>query len=114
MLSALGKYWRELKSSRPGRRFQDRHARTKAAGETHWASRALLIAVAVASFAVGVVLTVMPGPAVVFFFITASILASFSLRVARALDATEVWMRARWRKWRGGAASRQRRVRDAA
>jgi hypothetical protein len=55
---------------------------------------------ALLSFAIGVVLAFIPGPAVVFFALSATLLATQSLRVARILDRTEVWLRSQRAKLR--------------
>ena len=54
------------------------------------------LVIAAVSFVIGVALTVIPGPAVVFFLITAALLASESLRLARWLDIGEVCGRKTW------------------
>ena len=56
----------------------------------------LRLVIAAVSLVIGVVLTVIPGPAVFFFMITAALLASESLRLARWLDIGEVWARKAW------------------
>ena len=45
---------------------------------------------------VGLVLTVMPGPAILFFLIAGGLLAAESRAVARWLDRGEVWLRTAW------------------
>jgi len=91
----LRKGWTELKDSQPGKRFQDAYHRQKQADKGRSAAaRWLRPILALLSFAIGVVLAFIPGPAVVFFALTATLLATQSLRVARALDRTEVWLRA--------------------
>jgi len=96
-LSGFMEEWRALKSSRPGHRFQDRHKRIKNSGDENGVgARVRRLVIAVVSFVIGAVLTVIPGPAVVFFLITAALLASESLRLARWLDIGEVWGRKAW------------------
>jgi len=63
------------------------------------------MALAAIAAAVGLVLVFMPGPAILFFVIAASLVATESLFVARLLDWTEVrlrkllgWVVERWRK----------------
>jgi len=63
------------------------------------------MALAAIAAAVGLVLVFMPGPAILFFVIAASLVATESLFVARLLDWTEVrlrkllgWAVERWRK----------------
>jgi hypothetical protein len=56
------------------------------------------VGLAVLSAAVGVIFVFIPGPAILFFFISGALLASESLWVARAMDWAEVKLRALW-KW---------------
>lgn len=98
--------WRALKASKPGKRFQDAHHRQREADKTRSAlARWLRPAFAVLALAVGVVLAFIPGPAVVFFALSAALFASESLAIARALDRTEVWLRRVWAKLRKGSGS---------
>jgi len=64
--------------------------------------RVLLIATALLCLAIAVVLSVIPGPAIPFYFLAGGLLATESRGVARAMDWSEV--RARrvlaWGKWR--------------
>jgi hypothetical protein len=92
MLERLGKKWREVKALPPGKRFQTVHEQQKSGPA--WI-RPLLITGALISFAIGVVLAVIPGPAVVFFALAGALAACVSAWVARALDRTEVVVR-RW------------------
>lgn len=97
----LRQRWTELKASKPGKRFQDAYHRQKEADKGRSAAaRWLRPILALLSFAIGVVLAFIPGPAVVFFALTATLLATQSLPVARALDRTEVWLRAQRAKLR--------------
>lgn len=56
---------------------------------------------ALVALAIAVVLTVMPGPAVVFYFIAGMLIAADSVIAARLLDRTESGVRKWWRRWRG-------------
>jgi hypothetical protein len=63
------------------------------------------VIVAVAALVIGVVLVLMPGPAVLFFLIAGMLLAAESCTVARLLDWGEVrgrragrWIQVRWRR----------------
>ena len=99
------KNWRELRGGRPGHRFTDRYRRAQESKNRNGTvGRIILIAVAVLCVAVGLVLTVIPGPAFVFFILAGGILATESRVVARFMDACEVFIRkvARWaeRQWR--------------
>jgi hypothetical protein len=97
----LRKAWTELRASQPGERFQDAYHRQKRADQGRSAAaRWLRPMLALLSFAIGVVLAFIPGPAVVFFALSATLLATQSLRVARILDRTEVWLRSQRAKLR--------------
>lgn len=83
--------WRELRRGRPGHRFADRYERAqRAQNRNGTVKRIILIVVAILCVAVGLVLTVMPGPAFVFFILAGGILATESRAVARFMDASEV------------------------
>jgi hypothetical protein len=99
-------YWRELKGGRPGRRFVDcyesSHERQRQCGA---GKRVVLIAAAILAFAIALVLSVFPGPAIPFFFIAGGLLATESRVVARFMDWGEVkirallaWAKRRWRR----------------
>ena len=102
-----------LDRGRAGRRFQDRYEAARAARkDARWTRRVLRVfrlLLAVAAIVVGLFLTVLPGPAILFFFIAGGLLASESLRLARGLDWSEVKLRAGWAwvqqlSWTGKAA----------
>lgn len=103
--SRIGTEWRALKRGQPGRRFQNRYeqSRRKRAGVTlTW--RVVRLVFAFLAIAVGVILMFIPGPAILFFLIAGSFLATESLAIARLLDVLEVKLRALWqwikRRWR--------------
>ena len=97
-------HWRDLRRGRPGRRFQDRYERARQEnGRSGLVKRILLILVAIVFLAISVVLTVMPGPAFVFFILAGALFAAESKTVARFMDWAEVrvrnlvgWARQRW------------------
>jgi hypothetical protein len=90
----LRAHWRNLRQGRPGRRFQERYERARQEENRRGALKRLgLILLALLCFAIGVVLAVMPGPAIVFFFLSGGLLATESRVVARAMDALEVRLR---------------------
>jgi hypothetical protein len=99
-------HWQELKRGRPGRRFQDRYDRARSEESRGGPiKRIALIGLAIVCLAIGVVLAVMPGPAVLFFFLAGGLLATESRIVARLMDWLEVrlrkiiaWCRRRWRR----------------
>lgn len=101
--------WQALTGGTPGRRFEDRYeaaGRARRSGDWgHRLTRLLRLAVALVSFVIGVILAFIPGPAVVFFLLTGSLLAAESRGLARLLDWGEVrlravgaWSRSHWRQ----------------
>jgi hypothetical protein len=110
----LRREWRALKSDKPGRRFAARHERRTEAGKSRGAGRWLSLVFALLFLAAGVVLLFIPGPAFVFLGLGGALLAEHSLLVARALDASELrlraaarWLRSAWHR----RHSRSRRAR---
>lgn len=102
MLRSIKSHWRALKASRPGRRFRDRYERHRKAGKKSAWSRIANLALAGFCLVVGLALTVHPGPAVLFFFIGASLLATESRALASGLDRLEEGLRSIWlhaRRW---------------
>jgi len=100
--------WLALTDGTPGRRFEDRYVAARKARRSgdwgHRLTRLLGLAVALVSFGIGVILAFIPGPAIVFFLLTGSLLAAESRSLARLMDWGEVRLRAmgRWgrRHWR--------------
>ena len=98
--------WRDLRRGRPGHRFTDRYERAQATKNRNGTvKRIILIVAAILCLAVGLVLTVMPGPAFVFFILAGGIMATESRAVARFMDASEIavrkvvhWARRKWRR----------------
>ncbi|MEY4938552.1 MAG: hypothetical protein RIQ93_287 [Verrucomicrobiota bacterium] len=105
MLTALKRSLANLKLGRPGRRFEQ-HYEWAQQSESRGASRRWInFLLAGITFAIGVVLVFIPGPAVVFFFITGALLAPESRAIARFMDWSEMKIRALWQwaisQWRG-------------
>jgi hypothetical protein len=90
LLSKLRSEWRAFKALPPGERFQTIHQQQARAPV--WV-KGLMVAGAVIALGIGVVLTVMPGPAIVFFGLAAALAAIESRWVARALDRGEELVR---------------------
>ncbi|RBP46198.1 putative transmembrane protein PGPGW [Roseimicrobium gellanilyticum] len=106
MLAAVKEHWNELKSSRPGRRFQERYERRKKEhrGAFHWA-RWLNIVGGTLLLLIGVFLLAAPGPGMLVAVAGLSMLGSEFLTLARFLDWSEVkvrkalvWARRWWKK----------------
>jgi hypothetical protein len=94
---AAREYWQHFRSAPAGERFERQYREQREADKNRsplarWV-KPILAAIA---FAIGVVLVFIPGPAVVFFAIAATCVASKSLTVARGLDRAEVWAREHW------------------
>lgn len=87
MFSAIRAMWSKLRESPAGERFEKFHEEQRS--KPRWV-RLSYVVLAILSFAVGVVLAFIPGPAVVFFALTAALLATQSLWVARRLDKGEL------------------------
>lgn len=101
MGQTLQQRWRGLTAGQPGRRFEDRYAAARKARRSgswgHRLTRLLLLVVALGALVVGLVLAFIPGPAVVFFFLAATLLAAESRGLARLLDWGEVKLRIVWK-----------------
>jgi hypothetical protein len=87
----LRQRWGEFRRAEPGTRFQRFYDEQKS-HQRAW-TRVVYLVLAFVSFAVGVVLVFIPGPAVVFFALTATLLAGQSPWCARRLDTAEIWLR---------------------
>lgn len=91
---SLRSHWRELRRGRPGYRFQARYERARQGKQRHSTTlRVLLVVIALIFLAVGVVLVVIPGPAIPFFFLGGGLLAAESRPIARFMDWCEILIR---------------------
>jgi hypothetical protein len=100
VLAKLKTKWRELKSYPPGKRFQTVYEKQKDAPA--WV-KPVVIAGAIVAFGIGVLLSIMPGPAFVFYGLAGALLATESAWAARQLDRAELAARrlhTRWKRWR--------------
>jgi hypothetical protein len=94
VFSKLKAEWQALRRGRPGHRFQTRYtAAHRMVGRGTLVSRIVRMVIAVACIVVGIVLMFIPGPAILFFVIAGSLLASESKFVARFLDWSELRIR---------------------
>jgi hypothetical protein len=90
--------WRELQRGRPGRRFQDWYERARGSTRPMGAVRRIAFFVlAVLCLAIGLVLVVIPGPAIPFLLISGGLLALESRPIAKAMDWAEIQTRGVWR-----------------
>jgi hypothetical protein len=98
MLTHMKGCWRDLKRFAPGERFEKFHV-----AEQH-RSRSVKVAyvgTAIALLPIGVLFAFIPGPAVLFFALSAALFATQSLWVAKRLDRGEVALRNAWSAMRG-------------
>lgn len=91
----LTQQWRAFRRGPPGRRFlgsYERHQRSAKKG--HWAGKLLCVGGGALLIVLGLVFTLIPGPAILFFLVGGGLLARESPNVARAMDWIEVRVRA--------------------
>jgi hypothetical protein len=94
MLEKLQAHWRDFTRGTPGHRFRERYQRNHhRSRRTQWTMRIIRVVMAVIAIAIGLVLAVLPGPAVLFFFAAGMLLATEWLWMAKALDWLEVRLR---------------------
>jgi hypothetical protein len=86
--------WRALLDGRPGRRFIRYHRRVRKPASY------LSLAVGTAAMALGLLLSLTPGPGFVFLLLGAAILTGQSRSLARGLDRCEIRLRRAARKVR--------------
>ncbi len=99
MFSGLRSRWRKLEAIPAGKRFQTLHAQQK---DAPWWAKALMILGAVLALGIGILLTVLPGPAILFYALAAAFAGIQSAWIARGLDRAELAVRkqlARLRRW---------------
>lgn len=98
--SKLRNKWHEFRALPAGERFQTVHEQQKDAPA--WVKPVVIVA-ALVSFAIAVLLSVLPGPAFVFYGLAGALVALESQWVARGLDRAELRVRAwitRFHRWR--------------
>ena len=93
VVDGLKKDWRAFRRATPGQRFQNRYRAHQKSRSASPLKRVLSLVLAPLSLAIGVVLMFIPGPAILFFFIGGTLLASHSRTAARALDWAEIKLR---------------------
>lgn len=97
MVERMRQSWREFRTSKPGRRFEERYRRRRQGEQGHIVWRIFLIALG-AVIAVGsLVLAPLPGPGWITVFIGLMILGGEILPAARFLDWLELRLRELWR-----------------
>jgi hypothetical protein len=84
---SLRKKWHDFKALPPGRRFQTVHEQQQSAP---WWVKPAVIATAAGAFAIGILLTFIPGPAFVFYGLAGALAATESAWLARTLDRGEL------------------------
>jgi len=80
-----------LREAQPGERFKEFHHRMRV-DCPNW-MRPVYLGAALVSFAIGVVLAFIPGPAILFFALAAALVATQSSWLAGQLDRAEVKVR---------------------
>lgn len=90
MFSHMKERWSELKNFEAGERFQKFHLAQR--HRPSWVHIAYTSA-AIALLPIGVLFAFIPGPAVLFFALSAALFATQSLWLARSLDRAEVALR---------------------
>ncbi len=103
-LTSLKGQWRAFRHGKPGHRFQSRYWRARRSPHPKdLGPHVERIAFAGAAFLIGAALCFTPVPGVPFLAVSAALLASESLHLARALDRSEIRLRALWfdlrRRW---------------
>ncbi len=94
MIKAHHSHWHEFLRSRPGRRFQDAHARhLESERRAHGLRRWLLVGLGVFLTLAGVVLLAMPGPGLLVALVGVGLIAREFLVVARLLDRADLALR---------------------
>ena len=93
MFTHMKDRWRELKHYAPGERFEKFHVSEQ--HRSRWVKAAYLGA-AIAMLPLGVLFAFIPGPAVLFFALSAALFATQSLWFARQLDRGELALRNAW------------------
>ena len=91
-MEGLKSAWRELRTGKPGRRFQD-YYRSRAQRRGTGGRRALWLVLGAGLLVVGLVLLVIPGPGIPLVALGAGLIARESLLMARFLDTVELWIR---------------------
>jgi hypothetical protein len=81
----------KLREAQPGERFMEFHRRMRTDSPS-W-MHPLYLGAAIVSFAIGVVLAFVPGPAILFFALAAALVATQSIWLARELDRAEMKVR---------------------
>ena len=103
MFDRLREKWHRLEQAPPGERFQRFHDEEQK--RPHWV-RIVYLVLAIALIPLGVLFAFIPGPAVLFFALSAGLFAVQSSWVAKRLDRLEVATRSQIRRLR--AAYRRR------
>ena len=97
MLTHMKARWSELKGYAPGERFEKFHlAEQQRSRWVHF----VYVGLAIALLPVGVLFAFIPGPAVLFFGLSAALFATQSRWLARLLDRAELGLRHAWQATR--------------
>jgi hypothetical protein len=93
MFTHMKERWRELKEHAPGERFEKFYVAEQQ--RSRWIKFAY-VGAALVLIPIGVLFAFIPGPAVLFFALSAALFATQSLWLARRLDRGEVALRKAW------------------
>jgi hypothetical protein len=99
LVASLKRRWQTFRNDPPGTRFQERYRRHRAHRQSAAARLAIFVG-GVVLLAAGVFFMLVPGPGIPIAAAGAAMMASESLRVARALDWLELRARRIWRSVR--------------
>ncbi len=107
MFEVVEKSVKSYSKGKPGQRFRARYrSRSRERSSPIDPRRILRWVAGLACFAIGGVLTIFPGPAILFFLLGGGLLASESWWVARSLDGVERWLQ----PWMQRASRRWKRL----
>ena len=95
MLNKLKESWQQFKDAEPGPRFEERYEPRQRESEGKFSlGKILNIVFGLAIAVVGIILIPAPGPGAIIVFVGLGLIGSEFLPIARALDRTEVRLRA--------------------
>ena len=96
----LRAHWDKFRSAAAGSRFRDHYDRVHNQQRPSTLRTIIYYLLASLSILIGMILMIMPGPAVVFFMLAAILLSSESRSLASTLDKAEVKIRDGWSRFR--------------
>jgi hypothetical protein len=91
--------WQRFRNRRPGFRFHGMYVDHQKASKAAW-KRVALIFGGVVVVIVGIIALPAPGPGMLIIALGAGMIARESETLSDALDRLELYLRAKWRRWR--------------